>query len=578
MTKKVTSKRKPAGSREPSKRWLQEELEIYRFLGDIQEKAGFSLEKLLDRFLGRIMKLLGAAAGTVFSVDAAGLELLFLVVRGKASEDLKGKRIPSGEGIAGWVARSGKPKIIQDVKQNPRWLKEVARLIDFPTRDMLVVPLRARSGKLVGVLELLNKKGKGGFTSADLEHLMALSGPVGNLLENTRLWGKTHLLNQQLALLNKVSHLVASTLDPREVRRRTIDAATRLVDCEVGSLLLLDPETGELYFEVALGERGSEVKKVRLKPGEGIAGWVVKHGKPVVVDDCDKDPRWSGRADQTAQFKTRSMICVPVRIRGQVIGALQAINRKNGRFDAKDVDLLNALADQVAVALENAHLFEEVQRTLVETSEALAEAIDLRDPYTGGHTRRVTEYSLVTGRQMGLDEKDLEELRLAAILHDIGKIGVDDQVLRKPGRLDEGEYLLMKKHPHLGASILDKIRYLTGVIPGIRSHHERNDGQGYPDGLNGQNIPLLARIIAVADTYDAMTSDRPYRKGLDKNIAIEEIRRCSGTQFDPAVVQSFLQAFRGGGITGQKEAAQSSGKQPAEMKPLQQGAQGRDVR
>jgi HD-GYP domain-containing protein (c-di-GMP phosphodiesterase class II) len=540
---------------EEENRRLRQELELFRALGDfdVRKRTGFSVDGLLSRFLARAMKFFKTNAGTVFSLDPETHELVFRVVRGRARSRLKGMRLKKGEGIAGWVASRGKPRLARDVQKDPLWKREIARLVQYPTKDILAVPLRDRSGQLVGVLELLNKRGHAGFTQKDLQDLVAISGSVGQLLENARLLAETHRRNQQLKLLNRVGHLVNSSLDPRQVRRRTIDAAIRLLKSEAGSLLLYDRKARELYFEVALGEREFEVEKIRLKEGEGIAGWVVKHGKPLVIDDCKRDPRWSRRVDQKSQFITRDMICVPVFVKGKTIGAIQAINKHAGRFNQEDVELLVVLAGQVAVALENARLFEDVQRTFLETSEALAEAIELRDAYTGGHTRRVTEYSLATGRQLRLKEDQLEQLRMAAILHDIGKIGVDDHVLRKPGKLDREEFEQMKKHPRLGADILDHIQYLATILPGIRSHHERNDGRGYPDGLGKKKIPLVARIIAVADTYDAMTSDRPYRKGLNKDIAVQELIDCSGTQFDPVVVEAFLGAYRRGEITGSRE-------------------------
>ena len=549
--RKTRTKKSPAKLEEENRR-MRQELELFRALGDF-DTAGFSVDRLLSRFLTRAMKFFKTNAGTVFSLDPGTRELIFKVVRGKARARLKGLRLKKGEGIAGWVATRGRPRLARDVQKDPLWKREIARLVRYPTKDILAVPLRDRSGKLVGVLELLNKRDHAGFTKKDLRDLVAISGSVGQLLENARLLDETHRRNQQLRLLNRVGHLVNSSLDPGQVRRRTIDAAIRLLKSEAGSLLLYDRRARELYFEVALGEREYEVEKIRLKEGEGIAGWVVKHGKPLIIDDCKRDSRWSRRVDEKSQFVTRDMICVPVMAKGKAVGAIQAINKRGGRFNQEDVELLVVLSGQVAVALENARLFEEVQRTFLETSEALAEAIELRDAYTGGHTRRVTDYSLATGRQLGLNEDQMERLRMAAILHDIGKIGVDDRVLRKPGRLDREEFEQMKKHPRLGADILDHIQYLNSILPGIRSHHERNDGMGYPDGLRKKNIPLVARIIAVADTYDAMTSDRPYRKGLSKTIAVQELIDCSGTQFDPAVVEAFLQAYKQGRITGRRE-------------------------
>ncbi len=531
---------------------LRDELGLYRVLGDF-EGAGFDVDRLIDRFLSRAMKVLKTSAGTVFSVDPESGDLIFQVVRGKARDRLRGLRLPRGKGIAGLVAKTGKPRLVRDVRKDRTWWKELAGFIGYPTKDVMAVPLRSRTGKLVGVVELLNKDAHTGFTREDLGYLDKLSGTVGTLLENARLWADSQRRNRQLGLLHEVGQLVNSSLEPIQVQRRTIRAAARLVDAEACSLLVRDPDSGELTFKVVVGKRAREVRRTRLKPGEGIAGWVMIHGRPVMIDDCESDPRWSSRVDRASRFRTRDMICVPVTHREQVIGAIQALNKKDGRFDRADLEMMQALADKVATALENARLFDQVQTTLYETSEALAESIEVRDAYTGGHTRRVVDYSLVIGRRLGLDDERLEQLRLAAILHDIGKIGVDDRVLRKPGRLEGDEIRQMKRHPTLGVEILEHIRYFGQALPGIRSHHERYDGRGYPDGLAGDAVPAIARIIAVADTYDAMTSDRPYRKGLDKRVAVTEIRSCSGTQFDPEAVEAFVQAFGAGEVTGRKE-------------------------
>ncbi|MBW2699226.1 MAG: GAF domain-containing protein [Deltaproteobacteria bacterium] len=531
---------------------LGQELDLFRTLSG-RDGPGGQVDQLLDLFLQKAMKVFRTNAGTVFSVDRESNELVFRVVRGRARHRLKGRRMPIGEGIAGRVAKTGKSRLVRNARKDPHWWRRISDYIAYPTKDILAVPLHGRKGDLVGVLELLNKDDHRGFSKEDLAHLTRLAGTVGALLENILLWEESRRMSHRLQVLNEVSHLVNSSLDVRQVHRRAIRAATELVACEAGSLLLVEQDSGELFFEVALGAQARKVRRVRLKPGEGVAGWVVQHGEPVIIQDVSRDKRWSARADQSSDFETRDMICVPVQARGLVIGVLQAINKMRGHFDSDDLHLLQSLADRVAVALENARLFEQTQRTLMETSEALAESIEVRDAYTGGHTRRVVEYSLAIADNMKLAQSDQKQLELAATLHDIGKIGVDDQVLRKPGALDDEEYGMMKRHPVMGCEILAHISYFSAALPGIRNHHERHDGRGYPDGLRAEEIPPIARIIAVADTYDAMTSDRPYRKGLDSRFALQEIRFCSGSQFDPDVVIAFVKAFREGDITGKAE-------------------------
>ncbi|MGQ9638098.1 MAG: HD-GYP domain-containing protein [Thermodesulfobacteriota bacterium] len=178
----------------------------------------------------------------------------------------------------------------------------------------------------------------------------------------------------------------------------------------------------------------------------------------------------------------------------------------------------------------------------------MADAIEKRDPYTGGHTQRVTRYSLAVAKYLPLNPMELKLLKIASVLHDIGKIGIDDQILRKPCRLEPEEFDIIRNHTKMGAEILGHVKQLKDIVPGVKYHHEQMDGRGYPEGLKGEGIPMIARIVAVAETYDAITTDRPYRKALSKERAIYELKRCSGTQFDEKVVEAFLQAYRSGEI------------------------------
>jgi putative nucleotidyltransferase with HDIG domain len=228
---------------------------------------------------------------------------------------------------------------------------------------------------------------------------------------------------------------------------------------------------------------------------------------------------------------------------------LEAINKKGrSRFGKEDLSLLTSLADQVAIALDNSRLYQELEEMFFQTAESLADAIEKRDPYTGGHTQRVTLYSQVIARYLQLKPLERKWVKIASVLHDIGKIGVEDDILRKPERLSPEEFNMIKRHSDMGAEILEHIRQLREIVPGVKYHHEQVNGKGYPDGLRGEQIPLLAKIVAVADTYDAMTTDRPYRKAMEKETAIEELKRCSGTQFDKEVVEAFIQAYQKGEI------------------------------
>ncbi len=354
---------------------------------------------------------------------------------------------------------------------------------------------------------------------------------------------------ERLSLMSRLGQILNSTLDHQEVRRRAMEAATQLMKAEVGSLLLIDEEKNQLYFEVALGEKEETIKKITLNIGEGIAGWVAQRGEPLIVNAPEKDPRFFKGVDDQTAFKTRNLICVPIKVKGRTIGVLEAINKKNGEdFDEEDLALFVSLSDQVSIALDNARLYQELEEMFFQTAESLADAIEKRDPYTGGHTQRVTRYSLIIARHLQLKPVEMKWLKISAVLHDIGKIGIDDQILRKPDRLAPKEYNMIKRHADMGAEIIEHVKQLKHIVPGIKYHHEQLDGTGYPEGLKGEKIPILARIVAVADTYDAMTTDRPYRKGLSKEVAIKELKRCSGTQLDAEVVHAFIRAYEAGEI------------------------------
>jgi HD-GYP domain-containing protein (c-di-GMP phosphodiesterase class II) len=368
---------------------------------------------------------------------------------------------------------------------------------------------------------------------------------------------------RQLEMLTEFSSLMNSTLDPAIVREKALEATCQLLGCETASLLLVDRKTAELYWETALGETGKELQRsVRLPINDrSIAGYVAMTGEPQLVNDVESDPRHfkrppagAKREGDSRSFRARSMICIPLSVRGKTIGVLQALNKLPSlhaqpsrrawpEFAGDDLRMLTTLGHQVAVAVENSKLYTELKQSFYDTVEALAEAIEKKDRYTGGHTKRVVHYSMCIARHMSLTPEELERVRLGAILHDVGKIGIEDKILKKEAPLDPAEWKVMRGHPELGFEIMTRVEGLRDVIGGMRYHHERWDGKGYPLGLQGEEIPLLARIIAVADTYDAMVSTRPYRKGLAPQVAFDEIVRYRGTQFDPRVVDAFVQAY-----------------------------------
>lgn len=536
-------------------------LQMLEGITQVSEKIT-SLNALYNYYLGLILKITSTKAGSIILIDDIRKDLVFAATKGRGSNSLIWQRIPAGEGIAGFVAQTGKAYLSKDVKKDKRYLKEYSEGIHFKTENMICVPLKV-SNKILGVVEVLNRKDNRALTREDLALLKSLAAQVAVLIENTHLLEKYKVKIKKLLTIEELGRILNSTLDEMEIRRRAMEAATRLMDAETGSLLLIDHEKGELFFEVALGKKGKIVSEMRLKLGEGIAGWVAETGNPVISNDLENDPRHLKKVDERASFKSRNMICTPVRIKGKVIGVLQAINKKGGGvFTGWDLEEFNTLSNQVAIAIDNANLYKELKDTFISTAGALADTIEARDAYTGGHTRRVLEYSTKIGEELSLKEGELENLKLSAILHDIGKIGVEDRILRKEGKLTEEENNAMKMHTIIGPRIVENVKQLRLISPGIRHHHETYDGKGYPDLLKGKKIPIISRIISVADTFDAMTTDRPYRKGLPMEVALRELKDYAGTQFDAKVVYAFIRACDKG-----KVKITPSGS-PPDLKPL----------
>lgn len=338
---------------------------------------------------------------------------------------------------------------------------------------------------------------------------------------------------------------ICSTLDLEEVLNRTFESIEKVLRAERSSVWRYDAESRTLSFRMMRGGVPDEsIRALRMKLGEGVVGWVAQTRQPVVISDVSKDPRWSRRVDEKTEFRTRSLLCIPLLAYDRLVGVIQLLNRVEGDpFTDDDLRNLQDLAPQIAVAMENALLYEEKRRTFLGLAATLAEVIEWRDAYTAGHIQRVVSYSLSIARRLQLPPAEIEVLKLSAILHDIGKIGIEDRILNKPARLDREEESRMREHVMIGVRILGGSPLLLPVIPGVRHHHEWWDGNGYPDGARGPEIALAGRIITVADTFDAMTSTRPYRRELPRETAIEELQRYAGRQFDPGCVEAFAAAY-----------------------------------
>ena len=342
-----------------------------------------------------------------------------------------------------------------------------------------------------------------------------------------------------LSKLYHISRVISSTLKLDNILKVILDFSVKISGANRGSVMLLDEKKNIFSVKVAYNISEKVIRETTFAKDENTFGWVVKNKKPLYIKDLEQDKRFSKK--ETVDYKIKQLLMVPIIIENEVKGV---ISLDNASFTTDIINLLRSFSEQTAVAINNARLYQKIQDSYFEIVKALAQAIEAKDPYTHGHSERVMKYSLAIAPRFGLSKEEKDLLRYAAILHDIGKIGVRGIILNNSDGLTVGEYDEVKKHTIIGENIIQPIELLQSIRPLIRHHHEWYNGKGYPDGLSKEDIPLGARILAVVDAYDAMKSDRPYRKALTEEITIQELKRGSGSQFDPQVVEVFLEILK----------------------------------
>ncbi len=349
-------------------------------------------------------------------------------------------------------------------------------------------------------------------------------------------------------ILLEMSHTVSSSLSLETVGEVALKESTKALGADHASLFLLDDSMKHLYLEKVRGFSKDQIDNVKLMGSwEVISDQLVKNKRPLIVNNVHRNPLFRNKSLPFSgeRLPVSSFLAVPLIKEKRVIGVLIVSNKKmSGRlFNKDDERLMTALSNHIAIAILNAALYQNLKNLFISTVKSLVRAVDAKDPYTSGHSERVMKYSLAIGRQMGLDGNTLENLGLSSLLHDVGKIGIRDAVLLKTCGLSQGEIKHIRQHPAIGVKIVEMIKDSRNIIPSIRDHHERFDGKGYPYGLKGKAISLEGRIVAVADTYDALTATRPYKKKFSGKEALFEIRRGALGQFDPKVVRAFIVSF-----------------------------------
>ncbi|MEW6106572.1 MAG: HD domain-containing phosphohydrolase [Bacillota bacterium] len=481
-----------------------------------------------QRALQAVLKLTGATSGSVVMLGEAvpGVANAEVAATLESCDELR--VVPSG-------------KIVAAVERETRAVHFNSRPgggTRKERRPAVAIPLIV-GGKATGVLTIAGRPEGAGFAEDETAFLIALGTSLGLALENARLFRELKLRVAMLERLIETGRVVSSSLDVDVVVESALESVRDVLGAQWCALRLLDEETGELVLKASLGMSAElQARAGRVRPEGTVLGKVLETGKPVVVEDLT-----AGGSDVHLPYysaEVRAVAVMPVRAGGRILGTLKVYSPVPRRWSEEEVGYLGIVASQVGLALENARLYLSLREYYLSAVRALAAALEAKDVYTRGHSLRVAQWARACARVLGLGAEEQEQVYLAGLLHDLGKIGVREDILLKPGRLNEEERKEMQSHPVVGARILEPARFPPAVIAAVRLHHEDYGGGGYPEGLVGEEIPLLARIIRVADAYDAMTSARPYREALSAQQAREELSRCAGRQFDPRVVEAFL--------------------------------------
>lgn len=342
--------------------------------------------------------------------------------------------------------------------------------------------------------------------------------------------------------LIELGQLTSSSMDFKNIKKKAVGVLKNLLECEHVIIHLKDNKKNQMYYTPAGGALKEEKYTYEIDDTTFV-GSCAHHAAILHIDDVKYDIRSGRLTNYIKDLEPENMLMAPLVSKGELLGVIQAINSTHGNFNEEDYHFVDAVSNQMTNVLENSLLIEQLHNQFVQVISALADAIGKKDSYTGGHTKRVAHFSDCIAKEMDLNTTEIRDLKMAAVLHDIGKIGIEDKILKKDSALNDEEFAIMKEHPKLGYEILGHIDSLHSVVDGMRFHHERPDGKGYPFGLKGDEIPAIAMIISVADTFDAMISTRPYRKGLPPMVAYEEILNHRGTQFSENVVDAFCRWF-----------------------------------
>ena len=512
-----------------------EKLAILNEIGQVLCST-LSLDELYETIYQQVTRVLAVDAFFIGLWDRTRNEIDYSIGMAEGRR-VPPKVLPLREGMTARVIHTRKPVFIRDYRrertgypQQTAWLRREA------PASLLLVPMLHRD-EVVGVISVRSYRPYA-YDEEDVQLLSTIASQAAIAIQNARLYTQQERRLNELMVQHEVGRqMTASTPDLQKLLQLVVTEAAKLAGAEMGLVLLAGGGGGRLELRAAYGLPEEMLADDEMRPGGEVAERCVAAGQPLLLRAGDPGMAALG-------LHAQCLIAAPLAIGDRALGVLLlSDSRSTHAFDAEHLESTVRLADQAAAAIQIAGLFDQLQEATVGIMQALGEAIESRDQYTSGHVEEVSEYAVDLAVAMGLSRDHVETVRRGALLHDIGKIAVGETLLQKRGPLTPHEAAEMRQHPAIGAQIVQHVKSLTDVVPVVLYHQEKYDGTGYPQGLKGKEIPLGARIIAVTDAYHAMTSNRPYRPSLGHEHAVAELRRCSGTHFDPDVVAAFLQVL-----------------------------------
>ncbi len=514
---------------------------LYRASGSLVSGMHFNVQSLARTIVDVIKDEFGQSNCSVFLVKNDSYELSRLATVGPYASQVRD--IPmtlESLGLVSQAIRTGRATNVPDVHKDPAYLPGWDE-----ARSELTVPLML-GDQAIGAIDV-QSAAPDAFTNDDERILSIFAERAALALEHARLFTQTERRMQNLLSLRTIDIAIASSFNITFTVGIILDQVIKQIGVHAADILIFDPVAQTFQFSNGLGFHTQALKYTDLKLGDGFAGRAARERRMVVVQHLNQNPGGLQRSMDFANEGFVTYIGVPLLAKGMVRGVLEVFHREPLELEQEKTSFLEILAGQAAIAIDNARLFENLQGSTSElmmaydeTIEGWSRAMDLRDEETEGHTLRVTELTLKLANCLGVGVEEMVHIRRGTLLHDIGKIGVPDSILRKPSALTPEEWEIMRRHPQFAYDMLAPILYLKKALDIPYCHHEKWDGTGYPRGLKGELIPLSARIFAVVDVWDALTSDRPYRKAWTREKAREYIQEESGRHFDPSVVNVFL--------------------------------------